>query len=251
MGVDAADINGDGRIDLFVTNFSMEYNTIYINTQEKFFQDLTSRFGTAAASLPWIGWGTAFIDFDLDGKLDLVVTNGHVDNNRADEPYEHSPLLYRGVKGKYESIGGKGGSYFRTAHPGRGLAVADLDNDGDLDLVITHQDQRPAILLNNHIPDNGSRSDCVSIRLIGRQANRDAIGATVVAEIGSRKLTQPVKGGSSYLSASEKRLVFAVLPGESDVKLSIRWPGGRQSDVAGLQAGGDYVIVEPAEVVAR
>ncbi|MBM4005382.1 MAG: VCBS repeat-containing protein [Planctomycetes bacterium] len=251
MGVDAADINGDGRIDLFVTNFSMEYNTIYINTQEKFFQDLTSRFGTAAASLPWIGWGTAFIDFDLDGRLDLVVTNGHVDNNRADEPYEHSPLLYRGVKGKFESIGGKGGSYFRAAHTGRGLAVADLDHDGDLDLVITHQDQRPAVLLNNRIPDNGSRTDAVAVRLIGRQSNRDAIGATVVAEIGQRKLTQPVKGGSSYSSSSERKLVFAVLPGETEVKLSIRWPGGRQSEVAGLQTGGDYVIVEPDLVDSR
>ena len=249
MGVDVADVNRDGRMDIFVTNFAMEYNTLYINMGNDFFQDFTNRFGMISSSVPWVGWGTNFVDFNQDGWLDLMVTNGHVDDNGHlyDEytPYAHPPLLYRGREGKLESIGPQGGTYFESEHVGRGLAIVDLDNDGDSDVVINHQDAAPAILLNT-LTENTRAKSSIRVRLIGRQANRNAIGSTVRVQCQGRTSVTPAKGGSSYLSSHDPRLLITVPADATDLRLQVVWPSGRNSQFDGLQSGRDYVILEPA-----
>jgi hypothetical protein len=275
MGLDVADVNGDGLPELFVTNFAFEYNTLYENVGGEFFHDASNRYGVVSNSLPHVGWGTAFRDFNLDGELDLIVTNGHVDDNRdtivENASHEQLPLLYRGEGGRFHSIGAQGGEYFRELHVGRGLAVADLDNDGDEDVVITHQDNSPALLRNETLPrashldlppgenESGPSRPSITIRLIGIRANRDAIGASVTLKSKSGAKLLQVKGGGSYLSASDVRLISTV--GELDaahpdgalsdgaadpIEAEIVWPGGKRSRVGELQRGREYIILEPA-----
>lgn len=251
MGVDAADINGDGRPELFVTNFAHEYNTLYENQGDGYYNDVSNRYGLAPHSLPYVGWGTAFRDFDLDGKFDLIVTNGNVDNNRhliiATATHEEPPLLYRGAGNKFIYISDKGGDYFQQSHVGRGLATADLDNDGDEDVVIVHQDGPPALLRNNRLSPGGDRKSSITLRLVGVQGNRDAIGASVTLAAGGVERLHLVKGGGSYLSASDVRLVcgLGAMDGAmQSIDVHILWPGGRTSQIAGLQPGKNYVIFE-------
>jgi len=245
MGVDAADVDCDGLVDLFVTNFEGEYNTLYKNMSGEIFQDSSYAFNLAADSLPWVGWGTSFVDFDLDTWLDVIITNGHVDANRhrlgQDSPYEEPALLHRNTGNRrFETLKGEGGSYFTTNHVGRALAIADLDNDGDQDVVIGHQNGPPA-LLDNIISDtfNG-----VSLQLIGTQGNRRAVGASLVASGGNRIQSSQVKGGMSYLSANDLRQVFAMPAGVDELDVEIQWPGGSTSNIK-VSRGKHYMLWEP------
>ncbi|MCO6456763.1 MAG: CRTAC1 family protein [Pirellulaceae bacterium] len=281
MGVAAGDTNGDGLPELLVTNFLDEHNAFYENLGGGLFNDVAAARGLAADSRPWVGWGTCLEDLDLDGWLDLLVTNGHLDDNLhllgQTTPYASPPLLWRNLRGRFLRVGPSGGTYFQRTHVGRGLAAVDLDNDGDQDVVISHQDAGPAVLRNrrlemrdtpradlsagdqpagNHPPSPGPAS--LVVRLIGTRANRDGIGARLtLSAFGNtapgvapadpgRSLVRQVIGGGSYLSASDRRQVFAVLPGEQRLTLVVQWPGGGQTRLEDLQAGQSYVLVEPS-----
>jgi hypothetical protein len=250
MGVDAADVSGDGRPELYVGNFQNESNLLYENLGEGCFQDASRRYGVVADSLPCVSWGGQFADFDLDGWPDLVITTGHVDDNlhlfgqQAD--YAEPSLCYRNLGGKrFQFLGAGAGTYFAQSHVGRGLVVADLDRDGDLDVAISHQDDRPALLRSTAL-ERQTEAATVCLRLVGTVSNRDAVGAAV--QFRSPRGTQvlQVKGGSSYNSAPDLQLVFAVRRGDDGVAAQIRWPRGTVSEVAGLEPGRQYVIIEPA-----
>lgn len=250
MGVDASDIDGDGLFELFVTNFRNEHNTLYKNLGKGQFQDLSHRSRLAHESLAWVGWGTVFADFDLDGWSDVVVTNGHVDDNRhllgQDEPYKQPPIVWRNVGGTFEHLRDTAGPFFTRERVGRGLAASDLDNDGDTDLVIGHQDGAPAILRNARIGESSAQRPSFTLRLVGTRSNRDAIGSSITLRTSARVKTQQVKGGGSYLSAHDRRQVFAVKADDQDVAIEIRWPSGHVSMPILVQAGRHYVIIEPA-----
>lgn len=250
MGLAVADVNRDGQLDLFVTNYEGEHNAYYENRGGLQFQEVSRSRGLAANSIPWVGWGTVLADFDLDGWPDCVVTNGHTDNNfqelGRDSPFAQPPGLWRNTGGRFEFVGGAAaGGYFAEPQVGRGLAAADFDDDGDLDLVIVHQDGRPALLRNDSAPDQPRWRG--GIRLIGRRGNRDAVGSVISLTQEGAKQVWAVTGGGSYASAMELRCFPGSLgSAESELKIQVTWSCGHVSEHICAQPRETWVIREPA-----
>ncbi|MBX3442712.1 MAG: VCBS repeat-containing protein [Planctomyces sp.] len=249
MGVTAADANRDGAFDLFVTNYEGEHNTYYENDGLGMYQDVSHARGLAAQSIPWVGWGTWLGDFDIDGWPDVLVVNGHTDDNLAEMgregEFRQPPLVWRNLEGRFQVVK-DAGPHFAGKHPARALAVADLDGDGDLDAVAGHQDAAPE-LLSNESPATSRRPACW-LTLIGLESNRDAVGTVVALEQSGRRIVEQVLGGGSYLSASDRAVLLVPLedPGAGPVTLSVRWPGGRETRATLLSGPGRYRIIEPA-----
>jgi hypothetical protein len=247
MGVDAEDVNGDGLPELFVTNFANEYNTLYQNMGKGTFMDSTPFYGLAADTTPFVGWGTALVDLDNDGWPDNFVTNGHVDDNREElgepVPYAEIPLLFANLKGERFRLATRdAGPYFDTGHVGRGAAFGDLDNDGDIDIVVNHKDGPPALLRNDTVSPN----HWIRVELQGTRSNRDAIGAKVKIVAGGRTIVRHRKGGVSMESSCDPRLTIGVGTAEVVSKLTVIWPSGTTSTLENLKIDCAYIVVEPA-----
>jgi enediyne biosynthesis protein E4 len=228
MGVDMADFNGDGWLDLVVTTFSGEHTTLFRNNQDGTFTDVSRRVGLPPSLM--MGWGTQFVDFDLDGRLDLINVNGHVSPDLDEGSkrlifvgYRQRPTIFRQQPdGSLRELGLTLHGPFEEGHVGRGLAVADLNNDGQMDLVIANQDERPSILMNR-----GVTGQWLLVKLKGTKSNTSAIGARVTVRAGGRTQIREVKSGGSYLSQSDLRQHFGL--GDATVidELMVRWPSGR------------------------
>ena len=247
MGVAVGDYDADGRLDLFVTNFSEEYNALYRNEGDHF-TDMSFRSGTAASSLPFVGWGTAFIDTDNDGRLDIVVVNGHVypqlDRARlgASAPYRQRRLYYRNLgAGKFEEVAAEAGPVFTDARVSRGLALGDLDDDGRQDLVVNDLDGQAQILRNETEP----AGHWLAVKLRGKPPNTDAIGAVVTARTGTTAQIRNVRSGTSYISQDDMRAHFGLGAATQVDAVEVLWPDGTKTTRANAKADQTLVIEQP------
>lgn len=238
MGIAVGDYENAGHLSLFVTNFSEEYNALYRHEGDHF-TDASFRSKTAAVSLPLVGWGNAFFDYDNDGLLDMIVVNGHVYPQldkarlRASAGYRQRKLLYhnRG-DGTFDEVAGRFGTVMTDERVSRGLAVGDLDDDGRLDVVINDLDGSPQVLHN----EMAGAGNWLLVRLKGHGLNTGAIGAQVVARAGKLTQRRLVQSGSSYISQEDKRLHFG-LGGIAEVEsLEVTWPDGTTTKMQNVKA---------------
>ena len=244
MGVDVADFENSGNAGVAITNFDNEMIGLY-RANGKAFEDIAPQSGVGMASRNSLGFGCVFFDADLDGWLDFAVANGHIDetvrNIRGNVGYAQPPHLFlNNQKSVFRDVAADLGGSFDQPKVGRGLAYADFDRDGDLDLLLT-TNNGPAYLYRNDV-QNGNRS--IRLRLVGTKSNRDAIGAAVRVIAGGTTQTRMVKGGSSYLSQSELPLTFGIGKRDRIERVVVDWPNGRTEDYKDLAAGRRYEVTE-------
>lgn len=235
MGLAIGDYDNDGKVDFHITNFSDDSNVLYRNEGEGNFTDVTFQTGLGEPSIPFLGWGTSFLDYDNDGWEDLIVANGHVypavDDHQWGTSFAQQTLLFRNLKnGKFERVAAAPGSGLAGAHTGRGLAVGDLDGDGRLDVVMNNIDSKPTVLRNVASPEG----NCLSIRLVGdtsSKTSRDAIGARVYVTTGKTRQRRDVISGTSYASQNELAVHFGLGSATRVEQLEIKWPDGSAQTV--------------------
>jgi enediyne biosynthesis protein E4 len=244
MGVDAVDYDRSGRPSIIITNFSNQMMSLYHNEGNGLFVDEAPQSSIGRASLLTLGFGCFFFDYDLDGWPDIFVANGHIEGEiekiQKRIKYRQPPHLFRNLKGKgFEEMARALGPDFDTPRVARGAAYADIDNDGDLDLLLTTNGGK-AVLLRN---DGGNQNHSLRVRLQGTRSNRNGIGAVVRVSYGSEKQWQMMRSGSSYLSQSELVLTFG-LGRQSEISLlQIDWPSGQVDKVINV-AGGQTITVQ-------
>jgi enediyne biosynthesis protein E4 len=224
MGVDAADFDQDGWIDLFVANVDQEMYSIYRNNKDGTFRDLALQTGIGSTTRLMSGWGLKFFDYDNDGNTDLVLCNGHPDDKIEGRvyavKYREPLLLFRNTGSGFQNVSQESGPIFSKPIAGRGLALGDFDNDGSVDVLVTQNDGAPILLRNNA----GRLNHWLGLRLIGRRANVDAVGARITYQAGD--LTRHVfkVGGGSYLSAHDPRVVLGLGPRHKVDWVEVKWP---------------------------
>ena len=223
MGTFLSDVNNDGLPDLWCCNFERELFALYVNQGSGSFLHESRRAGIAAFEGLYVGFGTVVIDLDLDGCRDIVTANGHVSYHSPGVSYEQLPLLLRNVgDGRFERW--NQGGYFAQKHTGRGLAYADLDNNGSWDLIVSHAEE-PVALLRGREP---SHSRWAHVRLVGITSNRDAIGATLRVATSAGIQLQMRNGGGSYLSHCDARIPLLIPEDDPSAEVRVRWPSGTE-----------------------
>jgi len=250
MGVAAGDANGDGRLDLFVTNFYQESNTLYLQDAGGLFADATAASGLRAPSYEMLGFGAQFIDGELDGYPDLVLTNGHIDDfSHQRIPYKMPAQYFRGLGGGMfaQPAAGDLGLFFQQDRLGRGLARLDWNRDGKEDFVVSHLDS-PAALVTNTSRQTGR---FLAVQLRGRQSPRDAIGAIVTVEAGGRSIRRWLTAGDGYQASNQRQLIFGLGKETRVDKLSIRWPSGAEQEFLDLAADQELIFVENSPRVTQ
>jgi len=224
MGVDAADYDQDGWIDLFVTNVDHEQFSLYHNNKDETFNDAAPGTGIAAATRPLSGWGLKFFDYDNDGNVDLLVCNGHpdlmVEQRLQDILYREPLLLFRNIGHGWKNVSAQSGPIFAQALAGRGLALGDFDNDGAVDVLVTQNDGAPILLRNRAARGN----HWLGVKLAGRKANIDGIGAKLTHQSGEVVRHQWKVGGGSYLSSHDPRIVLGLGQRTKIDWLEVKWP---------------------------
>jgi enediyne biosynthesis protein E4 len=254
MGVDAGDYDHSGHPSLLITNFANQMLSLYHNEGNGLFVDEAPRSEIGRASLLTLGFGCFFFDYDLDGWPDVLVANGHIDADiqrvQANVKYAMPPHLFRNVgNGKFAEVTKTLGAGFAAPRVGRGVAYADINNDGRLDLLIS-TNSGPVYLFRNEAQGTSAANRSLRIKLIGTKSNRDGIGATVKLTSGGEPQTQMLRSGSSYLSASELVLTFGLAQREKADGIEIRWPSGQVDRLTDVAAGETVSVTEGKGITA-
>ena len=242
MGIAAGDADGDGNLDLFVSNYFNESNTLYQRQASLLYFDTTGDAGLREAGIRQLGFGAQFLDADLDGWSDLVVTNGHVDDETARGiPLHMATQFFRNVgEGKFTEVAAAQlGDWFEGSYLGRSVARIDWNRDGREDILVSNLDT-PAALLTNQSSGTGRY---IAIQLIGIESPRDAFGAVVEVQTSRQKVSRQLTTGDGYQASNERQLVFAA-GDHSDVKVSVRWPSGRIDNYSNIPTNELSKIVE-------
>ena len=252
MGTDSADYDGSGRPDLLVGNFSNQMLGLYHNEGSGLFVDEAPTSAVGRASLLSLAFGVFFFDYDLDGLPDILAANGHIEEEigrvQPRVQFKEPPLLFRNLgQRKFENVSGSVGSDFARPIVARGAAYADIDRDGDLDVLIT-TNHGPAYLFRN---DGGNRNNFITIRTKGVKSNRDGIGAVVRVQSASRKQWSVVHSGSSYCSQSDLALTFGLARDPVVTAIDVEWPSGTKDHITNVPANQFLTIEEGKGIVAK
>jgi len=245
MGIDVGDFDNSGSAGIAITNFDNEMIGLYRAAKPGVYDDVATAAGIGAASRSTLGFGCMFLDVDMDGALDLAVANGHIDetvrNIRGNVGYAQPPQLFlNSGNGKFRDVAADVGGGFEKPRVGRGLAFADFDRDGDLDILLT-TNNGPAVLFRN---EQQAGKHSIRFELQGTQSNRDAIGTKVQVFAGDLRQSRMVRGGSSYLSQSELPLTFGLAKRDKIDRVVIQWPSGRTEEYKNLQSQKAYKCLE-------
>ncbi len=228
MGVDVADYDGDRLLDIFVTNYDLETNALYRYQGNWLFGDERWRSGLAREDRFLLGFGTGFLDFDNDGDRDLLVVNGHVVDNieriQPDLSHPQPDQLFENRGGRFVEHGPFYRWSSRQPRVGRGTALGDIDNDGDIDVLISNSGAEPALLINRV----GASRNWIQLRLTGTDSSRDAVGTRLTLTTAEGEQTDQITGGGSYLSASDLRAHFGLGEAARVEEIRIRWPSGKE-----------------------
>ena len=245
MGANFGDYDNDGYLDIIVTNFQDQTTSLYRNTHDGFFFDVTFTSGIGEQTLPYLEWGVDLFDFDNDGDLDIFTANGHVDDNIEQfDPigtYNQQNQLFRNNgNGTFSDSSNMAGPGLLIKTVSRGAAFGDYDNDGDIDILVTNVNQPPILLRN----DGGNKNNWLMIKTVGVKSNRDGIGARITISAGGKMQIREIKSGSSFLCQSDMRAFFGL--GKSDMidLVEIRWPSGIVEKIEKVKINQIITIVE-------
>jgi len=240
MGLDIGDFNLDGLPDLWVANYERESLALYRNEGDCQFLHVSRSTGVTAVGALFVSFGTLFLDFDRDGDEDIFVTNGHVIRYPVNAPLKQLPLLFENLGGRFVNVAPLAGACLAVPHVGRGVASGDIDNDGDIDLVLSPINEPTAVLANESPNDN----HWLRVRLVGVKSQRDAVGAHVTLTTSVGKQTRQVKGGGSYLSQSDLCCFFGIPRNSTIEGLSVRWPSGSTQEVRDVAVDRSIIVIE-------
>jgi hypothetical protein len=247
MGADAQDVEARGHPDFFVANFTGETNAYFRNEGNGTFEEMTFPLGLVPKSLDRSGFGARFLDYDDDGRLDLMVLNGHpfeiIDRVFPAYRYAEPPSLFRNTGHGFVNVAPDTGEALQQNYPGRGLAVGDIDNDGDADVLLLSIGRPPALLRN----EGGNRNHWLGLRLVGTKSNRDGVGAVVTVVAGDQRQIRHVTGGGSYATSSDRRLLFGLGPTPRPERVEVAWPSGRRSVLSPTSVDRYLTLEEPRE----
>ncbi len=253
MGTDFGDYDGDGDLDIVVTNLDFEYNALYRNEGGGIFSDMSFAAGIGAVSMSYVGFGVSFLDYDNDGRMDLAIANGHILDNATyfndATTYAERPFLFHGVgNGRFTEVGTQSGEDMKLLKVARGLSVGDVDNDGDLDMLMSVSGGTPRLMVN----DGPAGNHWIGMRLIGTASDRSALGTRVTVAGPYGELIKELHGGGSYQSQADLRLhvgLGATVP-DGGVRVGIRWASGAAETVTIDPVDRYVTILEGKGVVA-